>query len=654
MRKIVFTLFSSVIGNIRLFNKEQSATCSKFNLIYDPADPPTITDFDEFFTPWFDATFGGTPEVSSIFLHASTYDNTCNGIRSLSRFDISALFDRAVERAPEVPTWIGIRCKTDDCKKFQVRYCCNAIRNIVSDTNEILDPRWNTGVTATCNPTSELPSLNDEYRTQWYPSPAVDGQPNPGAILTTTAENVCQTELSNTRVSARKFENILKKENRKSQSSGNITLNSDTSVRCSLRNTDGTCKEFMTQFCCPVKVPTTTTSTTTTTTTIAATTTTTTTTAEPTSECLKDGIHADPEDCSSFYFCVHGERRPNQPCGAGLLFHPVHLVCDWPANVKHLCGPTTTVTTASPTECLKDGIHADPEDCTSFYFCVHGERKNNQSCAQGLLFHPVHLICDWAFNVQHLCGTSHDIITTSSPIQPPLSPVSQTLSVSLSISVVTKISFNADLVDTNSGYYQQHAAAVLSLFNGQLSAAARSVRMSISTKIVVFRSFGRDGAAVADLKIVMEKVVPIETESNLKNVVTNAVETASVTAIGNSDGELIDRTVSPVIESEIEVVEISIPSEGPVYHLYQLHGELSDVLKNYYSNWPGWSRRISVVILDRVTKMETDFAKQAEICDFSKDDQEFDTDRYGFLFVPAFVIKFYLGSTGMRAPKWNR
>jgi len=54
-----------------------------------------------------------------------------------------------------------------------------------------------------------------------------------------------------------------------------------------------------------------------------------------------DGIHANPDDCASFYNCGNG-MGGSTPCGQGTYYNPTVQACDWPASLsaerKAACG----------------------------------------------------------------------------------------------------------------------------------------------------------------------------------------------------------------------------------------------------------------------------------------------------------------------------
>ena len=118
-----------------------------------------------------------------------------------------------------------------------------------------------------------------------------------------------------------------------------------------------------------------------------------------------DGVHADPSDCTSYYQCANGIQFPNQYCPDGLLFNPDYLVCDWPENVS--CGGDNNGgndggnggDNGGDVEECADGIYPIEGECNGFYQCANGIRFENQYCAEGLLFNPEYLVCDWADNV---------------------------------------------------------------------------------------------------------------------------------------------------------------------------------------------------------------------------------------------------------------
>lgn len=56
---------------------------------------------------------------------------------------------------------------------------------------------------------------------------------------------------------------------------------------------------------------------------------------------------------------------------------------------------------------LRDGLVADPEDCSRYYWCAGG-RTHRLRCARGQYFHAVAGLCEYG-DPQHLCqeGVGH-------------------------------------------------------------------------------------------------------------------------------------------------------------------------------------------------------------------------------------------------------
>ena len=65
----------------------------------------------------------------------------------------------------------------------------------------------------------------------------------------------------------------------------------------------------------------------------------------------------DPCDCSKYFVCEY-QVSTIQYCPDGLMFDPIALQCDWPANVD--CKPQTTTTIPSTTATTP----SNPKDCS--------------------------------------------------------------------------------------------------------------------------------------------------------------------------------------------------------------------------------------------------------------------------------------------------
>jgi len=163
--------------------------------------------------------------------------------------------------------------------------------------------------------------------------------------------------------------------------------------------------------------------------------------------------------------------------------------------------------------------------------------------------------------------------------------------------------------------------------------------MSISSQIVIFQpSVSRNedgGMADATVETVMSKEVDVDEEVDeeaLTAAVNTEVTNAATTSIEESDGSVIDQSEVPVVESEIEVKEVSTaPSRGePKFRLFQLRRKIGDVFDNFFAtNWPNWSARLQRVVQKRVDLMEKDFDKKTIACgEFNMDQRTDDDGRY--------------------------
>ena len=193
-------------------------------------------------------------------------------------------------------------------------------------------------------------------------------------------------------------------------------------------------------------------------------------------ECREEGIFADPDDCRSFYQCLSDPNAESgfdpikDTCTIDLLFDDIVMVCNYPEFVD--CGDrpivdgssstttstvittfTTTVTTTVATtvtsaqttttqgitaefECPSEGMHADPDDCRSFYQCVYDQSSQlfavKDTCDVTLLFDDFFLICNYPEAVD--CG---DRPIIDGPTSPTTSSVTTTVPTTVTMTVTT-------------------------------------------------------------------------------------------------------------------------------------------------------------------------------------------------------------------------
>lgn len=135
-------------------------------------------------------------------------------------------------------------------------------------------------------------------------------------------------------------------------------------------------------------------------------------------ECESSGIHfhAHPTECTKYIECVEG--FPYEfTCPNGLHFNPVAEACDYPESAGckatssgHFGGETKTSVESTTNDdgrppvtndpiCPDNGIVflPNPENCTSFFECVEGN-KYTFTCPAGLHFNPSLSICDYPTN----------------------------------------------------------------------------------------------------------------------------------------------------------------------------------------------------------------------------------------------------------------
>lgn len=141
-----------------------------------------------------------------------------------------------------------------------------------------------------------------------------------------------------------------------------------------------------------------------------------------------------PGDCFKFKQCFltgRGSEYVVKTCGPNMMYHPIIMVCDWPASViaiKPDCGLLEkTATTFSPIQTttprvsnillaagLKEDLPCDlilekpildyPGDCHKYQECAPspkgGYRYITKTCGEHMMFNPTNNICDWPTTVK--------------------------------------------------------------------------------------------------------------------------------------------------------------------------------------------------------------------------------------------------------------
>lgn len=159
-----------------------------------------------------------------------------------------------------------------------------------------------------------------------------------------------------------------------------------------------------------------------------------TTVAPPPEFCDMSVPHTEfPGDCYKFKQCFltgRGSEYVVKTCGPNMMYHPINMVCDWPASVIEIkpdCGllENLTTTTLPPTTTprvsniliaagLKENMPCDiilekpyldyPGDCQKYQQCAPspkgGYRYITQTCGEGMMFNPTNNICDWPTTVK--------------------------------------------------------------------------------------------------------------------------------------------------------------------------------------------------------------------------------------------------------------
>merc|ERR1712127_585380 len=83
---------------------------------------------------------------------------------------------------------------------------------------------------------------------------------------------------------------------------------------------------------------------------------------------------ADPEECSLYYVCVHGDAV-SMPCPAGLAWNTDLNTCDWPDNVD--CDDDSSSSSSSSEECTDidgDGV---------VDVCEESSEESSEECEEG-------------------------------------------------------------------------------------------------------------------------------------------------------------------------------------------------------------------------------------------------------------------------------
>lgn len=129
----------------------------------------------------------------------------------------------------------------------------------------------------------------------------------------------------------------------------------------------------------------------------------------PVDKCV-NGEYYPHKSCDSFYICVN-EKKIAQQCGPGLFWNEAEKSCDWEDNVNCVSRAQyyKLLTKNSKLAALKvlseddpcDGhTHVPyPGDCSQYLVCNWG-RLEAASCADGLHWNQVRMICDWPANAK--------------------------------------------------------------------------------------------------------------------------------------------------------------------------------------------------------------------------------------------------------------
>lgn len=106
-------------------------------------------------------------------------------------------------------------------------------------------------------------------------------------------------------------------------------------------------------------------------------------------------LHPHPENCDQYVVCVEGFPRVVN-CAPGLHWAESQQRCDVPANAQCANAPAPDLNYHC--DLTRNYVTLHPNDCQKFIICINGDRRLNR-CADGLLFDPVEMRCDFKENV---------------------------------------------------------------------------------------------------------------------------------------------------------------------------------------------------------------------------------------------------------------
>ena len=110
-----------------------------------------------------------------------------------------------------------------------------------------------------------------------------------------------------------------------------------------------------------------------------------------------------PEDCYKFYQCVdrlHGTEQVEKMCNPPTMYHPITMVCDWPAavfKVRPECQaePSTTSTSLPSTTASKPSAISSCIDGWSDWFNTHHPKVGGDT-------HDVEILPDTVQSVRNV------------------------------------------------------------------------------------------------------------------------------------------------------------------------------------------------------------------------------------------------------------
>ena len=130
---------------------------------------------------------------------------------------------------------------------------------------------------------------------------------------------------------------------------------------------------------------------------------------------MADGYYPDPYNCRKYWHCYGGDGE-HIMCDDNLVYDPVNVWCNFPESVDcgdrpvcNVCDEDCVIPSTPNPDCdhpmdctaMPDGWYPDPYNCRKYWHCEAG-KGHHYTCQDSFLFDPVHVWCDWPYNVD--CG----------------------------------------------------------------------------------------------------------------------------------------------------------------------------------------------------------------------------------------------------------